>query len=145
MKKSKNQEEKILMNRWVFDHAYAMIEEFNMGRSEAFRQAYLVRELLVALGQGEVVFEYVKQNGDERKARGTLCHGISEKYDAYKYKDKVNRDSYGKLDIAYWDLDKEGFRNFSIVNVKSIVEVTIKNNELHVRKATLSKREFHEL
>ena len=131
MEKSKIQEEKRRMNRWVFDHAYAMIEELNMGRSEAFRQAYLVRELLVALGQGEVVFEYVKQNGDERKARGTLCKGISEKYDAYKYKDKVNRDSYGKLDIAYWDLDKEGFRNFSIANVKGIVEVTIKNNELH--------------
>ena len=136
MKKSKNQEEKILMNRWVFDHAYAMIEEFNMGRSEAFRQAYLVRELLVELGRGEVVFEYVKQNGDERKARGTVCPGISEKYDAYKYKDKVNRDGYPKLDIAYWDLDKEAFRSFSIVNVKSIVEVTIKNNEFC---------EFHEL
>ena len=145
MNKKNNQEEKDLMKRWVFDHAYAMIEELNMGRSEAFRQAYLVRELLVALGQGEVVFEYVKKNGDERKARGTLCKGISEKYDAYKYKDKVNRDGYGKLDIAYWDLDKEGFRNFSIANVKGIVEVTIKNNELHVRKATLSKREFHEL
>ena len=96
MKKKNNQEEKNLMNRWVFDHANAMIEEFNMNRSEAFRRAHLARELVVALGQGVVVFEYEKKDGTSRLARGTLCKGISEKYDAYKYKDKVNRDGYGK-------------------------------------------------
>ena len=47
MKKSKNQEEKNLMKRWVFDYANAMIEEFNISRSEAFRRAHLARELVV--------------------------------------------------------------------------------------------------
>ena len=50
MNKKNNQEEKNLMNRWVFDHAYAMMDEFNMNRSEAFRRAHLARELVVALG-----------------------------------------------------------------------------------------------
>ena len=129
MNKKNNQEEKNLMNRWVFDHANAMMDEFNMNRSEAFRRAHLARELVVALGQGVVVFEYKKKNGEERRARGTLCKGVSDEYDAYEYKekDKENRDNYSKLDIPYWDLDKEAFRNFSVVNVKRIVEVVIKS------------------
>ena len=128
MKKSKNQEEKDLMKRWVFDYANAMIEEFNMNRSEAFRQAHLARELDEALGQGIVVFEYVKKDGSSRLAQGTLCKGVSEKYDAYEYKtDSHDKDKYSKLDIPYWDLDKEAFRNFSVVNVKRIVEVVIKS------------------
>ena len=123
MNKKNNQEEKNLMNRWVFDHAYAMMDEFK------FRRAHLARELVVALGQGVVVFEYKKKNGEERRARGTLCKGVSDEYDAYEYKekDKENRDNYSKLDIPYWDLDKEAFRNFSVVNVKRIVEVVIKS------------------
>ena len=121
-------EEKDLMNRWVFDHANAIIEELNMDRSEAFRRAHLARELVVALGQGVVVFEYEKKDGTSRLARGTLCKGISEKYDAYEYKtDSHDKDKYSKLDIPYWDLDKEAFRNFSVVNVKRIVEVVIKS------------------
>ena len=129
MNKKNNQEEKNLMNRWVFDHAYAMMDEFNMNRSEAFRRAHLARELVVALGQGVVTFQYEKKNGEERRARGTLCKGVSDEYDAYEYKekDKENRDNYSKLDIPYWDLDKEAFRNFSVVNVKRIVEVVIKS------------------
>ena len=113
-----------LLNRWVFDHAYAMIDEFNISRKEAFTKAHLARELLEALGQGVVVFEYEKKDGTLRQARGTLCRGISEKYDAYEYKtDSHGNDEYPKLDIAYWDLEKEAFRNFSMVNVKRIVDI----------------------
>ena len=126
MKKSKNQEEKDLMKRWVFDYANAMIEEFNMNRSEAFRQAHLACELVEALGQGIVVFEYVKKDGSSRLAQGTLCKGVSEKFDAYEYKkDSHDKDKYPKLDIPYWDLDKEVFRNFSVARVVSIHGVVI--------------------
>lgn len=128
MNKKNNQEEKNLMNRWVFDHANAMMDEFNMNRSEAFRRAHLARELVVALGQGKVVFEYEKKDGTLRLARGTLCKGISEKYDAYEYKtDSLDNDKYPKLDISYWDLDKEAFRNFSAARLVKIVAVAIPN------------------
>ena len=127
MKKVK-QEEKDLMNRWVFDHANAMIEELNMDRSEAFRRAHLARELVEALGQGIVVFEYVKKDGTPRLAQGTLCKGVSEKYDAYEYKtDSHDKDKYSELDTPYWDLDKEAFRNFSVARVVGIHGVVIPN------------------
>ena len=122
----KKQELLKLMKAWVFDHANEMIEEFNMGRSEAFRQAYLVYDLLEKLGQGEVTFLYKKKNGDDRLARGTLCHGVSAAFDAYEYKGKTNRDCYPKIDVPYWDLDKQAFRSFSIASVKEIVSVVIK-------------------
>ena len=128
MKKRKNQEEKDLMKRWVFDHAYAMMDEFNMNRSEAFRRAHLACELVEALGQGIVVFEYVKQDGSSRLAQGTLCKGVSEKYDAYEYKtDSHDNDKYSKLDIPYWDLDKEAYRNFSVARIVKIYGVVIKS------------------
>ena len=129
MKKEKTT--KSLLGAWVCELANNLMNECEtpMTRTEAFRRAHLARELVVALGQGVVVFEYKKKNGEERRARGTLCKGVSDEYDAYEYKekDKENRDNYSKVDIPYWDLDKEAFRNFSVVNVKRIVEVVIKS------------------
>ena len=138
MTKREIQEQKKLLNRWVFDYANAMIEEFNMDRSEAFRQAHLACELVEALGQGIVVFEYVKKDGSSRLAQGTLCKGVSEKYDAYEYKkDSHDKDKYPKLDIPYWDLDKEVFRNFSVarvVRIHGVVIPSFRENKEH--KAT---------
>lgn len=116
-----------LLNRWVFDHAYMLVEEFNLSRSEAFRRAHLAKELLDALGRGEVYFEYEKKDGTLREAHGTLHHGISAKYDNYEYKTgETAGDKYAKLDISYWDLDTGGFRSFSINNIRGITEVIIK-------------------
>ena len=117
-----------LKKAWVFDHANEMIEEFNMGRSEAFRQAYLVCDLLEKLGQGEVTFLYEKKDGNDRLARGTRCRGISEQYDNYHYGDdpRKKKDKYLRLEQSYWDLDKQSFRSFSIASVKEIVSVVIK-------------------
>ena len=116
-----------LLNRWVFDHAYMLVEEFNLSRSEAFRRAHLAKELLDALGRGEVYFVYEKKDGTLREAHGTLHHGISAKYDDYEYKtDETAGDKYAKLDISYWDLDTGGFRSFSINNIRGITEVIIK-------------------
>lgn len=120
-----------LMKRWVFDHANAMMEEFNMKRSDAFMQAYLVRDLLDALGQGIAVFEYEKKDGSLRKAKGTLCKGVSAEYDAYEYKtDSLDNDKYPNLEIKYWDLDKEAFRAFSAARLVSIIEVVLWNRKL---------------
>ena len=124
----KKQELQRLKNAWVFDHAYAMMEEFNMDRSEALRQAYLVYDLLEKLGEGVVTFRYRKKDGTSRVARGTRCRGISERYDNYHYGDdsRKKEDQYPWQDIPYWDLDKQAFRSFSIASVEEIVNVVIK-------------------
>ncbi len=127
MNKKENQELKRRMKAWVFDHANEMIEELNMERSAAFRQAYLVYDLLEKLGEGIVAFEYEKKDGTSRRALGTLCKGVSAKYDAYEYKDKEKRDCYPRLEFAYWDLDRESFRSFSMERVVRIIGVSIPN------------------
>lgn len=127
MNKKENQELKRRMKAWVFDHANEMIEELNMERSAAFRQAYLVYDLLEKLGEGIVAFEYKKKDGTLRRALGTLCKGVSAKYDAYEYKDKEKRDCYPRLEYAYWDLDREAYRSFSMERVVRIIGVSIPN------------------
>ena len=66
-------EQQSLENRWAFDLANRLIAEHDMTRKEAFKQAFLVRDLLGKLGMGVVTFEYTKQDGTLREARGTLC------------------------------------------------------------------------
>ena len=134
MNKKNNQEEKNLMNRWVFDHAYAMMDEFNMNRSEAFRRAHLARELVVALGQGKVVFEYEKKDGTLRLARGTLCKGIDPttptrppQGEASVTPPRRRRREPDSLNFTYWDLEKHGFRTFSAARIVKIIAVAIPN------------------
>lgn len=118
-----------LMKRWAFYVTCVIMEEGCMGRSEAMKQSYLARDLLVNLGRGEVRFVYEKQDGTLREARGTLCHGISEAFDNYKYKTEMpDKDYEIGLVFSYWDLDREAFRSFSADKVKKIIEVTIKQN-----------------
>ena len=113
MKVSAGEELRRLGNRWVFDCANRLIEDEGMERKNAFRQAAKAYHLLGRLGKGEVLFEYVKANGELRKARGTLCHGISPELDSYEFKD--DKPDVGQKDfgiIVYFDLDKEEFRSF---------------------------------
>ena len=132
MNKKNNQEEKNLMNRWVFDHANAMMDEFNMNRSEAFRRAHLVRDLLEKLGQGKVCFQYRKQDGEEREAYGTLRAGIDPVFDAYVYKNDVKTNQHAEsLNFTYWDLEKKGFRTFSAARIVKIIAVAIPNYREH--------------
>ena len=134
MNKKNNQEEKNLMNRWVFDHANAMMDEFNMNRSEAFRRAHLARELLEQLGQGKVTFQYEKQNGDLREAMGTLRWGIDPTTPTRppQGEDSVTsprrrRREPDSLNFTYWDLEKHGFRTFSAARIVKIIAVAIPN------------------
>ena len=134
MNKKNNQEEKNLMNRWVFDHANAMMDEFNMNRSEAFRRAHLVRDLLEKLGQGKVTFQYEKQNGDLREAMGTLRWGIDPTTPTRppRGEDSVTpprrrRREPDSLNFTYWDLEKHGFRTFSAARIVKIIAVAIPN------------------
>ena len=110
---SDGEEIRRLRNRWVFDCANRLITEEGMERKRAFTQAAKAFQLLEQLGEGEARFEYLKVNGELRKARGTLCRGISPEFDNYEFKD--HRPDEGQREpgvIVYFDLDKEEFRSF---------------------------------
>ena len=104
-----------LSNRWVFDCANRLIADEGMERKCAFGQAVKAFHLLEQLGKGEVRFEYLKANGELRKARGTLCHGISDDFDHYVYKDE-DADTFTRVlrrgVYVYFDLDRRAFRTF---------------------------------
>ena len=111
-----------LTGRWVFEMANMLIDESEvpMERSEAMRQAHLVRRLLERLGQGRVEFEYCRGDGSLRRARGTLARGIDPEFDAY-VGDGKRRDT-DTLNFTYWDLQKHAFRSFSAGSVVTIEE-----------------------
>ena len=107
-----------LSNRWVFDCANRLMTDEGLARKRAFQQAAKAYHLLEKLGKGEVNFEYLKVNGELRKARGTLCKGVSETFDNYEFKGgkpDVPMTDFGI--IVYFDLDVEEFRSLHIRNL----------------------------
>ena len=125
---NKRNEERRLMKSWTFRMMARLMDETEMTRSEALKQAQLVRELLEALGQGEVLFQYERADGQLREAEGTLRHGLSEQFDSYEYKtDSKERYKSDDLNFTYWDLERNAFRTFSAARIRRIVRVVIKN------------------
>ena len=116
-------ESRRMMDRWTLELANWLMNEKDMERREAFLKAHLARRLLDGLGQGVVVFQYRKENGEIRQARGTLCPGVSEDYDRYEYK-RDDSDAFSRADergvYVYFDLDRRAFRSFAawrLINV----------------------------
>ena len=121
-KKSDLQVLQTLLRKWAFYFANRLMNEYDLTRKAAFKQAFLTLKLMDALGRGEVRFVYEKQDGTLREARGTLCHGISEAFDNYKYKtDVTDNDRDTRTNLTYWDLDREAFRSFSVLKLKEIM------------------------
>ena len=121
-------QEQKLLNRWTLNLANDLIDE-GWPRKDAFKQAHLCRRLLECLGMGKVVFEYYKKDGTVRRARGTLCKGISKEFDHYEYKtEHQKKNPFGVF--KYYDLDAMDFRTFSVTNLIRIIVVVIKNNTL---------------
>ena len=112
-----------MMSSWTLELANWLMSERDMTRREAFLKAHLVRRLLDGLGQGVVVFQYRKENGEIRQARGTLCPGVSEDFDHYEYK-RDDSDAFCRADergvYVYFDLDRRAFRSFSAKGLISI-------------------------
>ena len=74
------------------------------------------------------MFVYMKEDGTLREAQGTLCNGISQKFDEYEYKNNFSTDSRWPTEtFTYWDLEKEGFRTFKASNLIKIKAATIVN------------------
>ena len=112
-----------MMSSWTLELANWLMIEKDLERREAFLKAHLARRLLDGLGQGVVVFQYRKENGEIRQARGTLCPGVSEDFDRYEYK-RDDSDAFSRADergvYVYFDLDRRAFRSFAtwrLINV----------------------------
>ena len=115
----------LLMHRWVFELANWLMSEKDMGRREAFLKAHLTRRLLDGLGQGVVMFQYRKDDGEIRQARGTLCTGVSEDFDHYEYK-RDDSEAFQRADergvYVYFDLDRNAFRSFAAARLISVYQ-----------------------
>ena len=113
---TEQKETQLLMHRWVFELANWLMSEKDLGRREAFLKAHLTRKLLDGLGQGVVMFQYRKDDGEIRQARGTLCPGVSEDFDHYEYK-RDDSEAFQRADergvYVYFDLDRNAFRSFA--------------------------------
>lgn len=69
------------------------------------------------LTDGIVEFKFTKKDGTERVARGTLKRELVPEYEAKT--DRSPAKNYGEM--TYYDLEKESFRSFKIVNLIGIV------------------------
>ena len=121
-------EEQRLLRRWTLNLANDLIDE-GWPREYAFKQAHLCRRLLQYLGMGKVVFEYYKKDGTVRRARGTLCKGVSKDFDYYEYKKEHQKVNPFNV-FTYYDLDATGFRTFDATRLRRIIETTIKCKSL---------------
>ena len=112
-----------MLSRWTLELANWLVSEVDMTKKEAFRKAHLTRRLLDGLGRGVVEFQYVKENGEVREARGTLCPGVSEDFDRYEYK-REDAEAFTRADehgvYVYFDLERKAFRAFA---AKRLVEM----------------------
>ena len=101
-----------------------LVHHRGIDRSKAFKMAHAFYKAMEKLAKGLVEFYYLKDDGCIRHARGTLCDGVSEKFDEWKRKQaekpkdkaKEPKDSVKHV-VKYWDVDKEAFRSFKAENL----------------------------
>lgn len=102
-----------VLNSRVFKLGNVLNWHNGMPRDKAFKRAHTVQQCWKALCKGKVKMLFYKEDGSLREAIGTLCHGISEKYDNYEFKEKPGKEKKTDYDLVlYWDLEKEAFRTF---------------------------------
>jgi len=96
-----------------------LVNKRGFDRSKAFKCAHAIYRLTNELAKGLLEFSYMKDDGTLRHARGTLCDGVSDRFDEWKRKQaekpkdkKAKAKNKPREIITYWDLDKEGFRSF---------------------------------
>ena len=108
--------------RIICEQANFLVYQRGFNRSKAFKCAHIFYRFAEWLAKGIVEFYFRKNDGSIRHARGTLCDGVSEKFDDWKRKQaekpkaKEPEDSVKQV-VKYWDVDKEAFRSFKAENL----------------------------
>ena len=63
-----------------------LVNKRGFDRSKAFKCAHAIYRLTNELAKGLLEFSYMKDDGTLRHARGTLCDGVSDRFDEWKRK-----------------------------------------------------------
>ncbi len=96
----------------VMKAAWAILKKKDVGTiAEALRKAWQAMKIKAQMSVGVVEFTFRKANGEIRKAIGTL-KGSAISYD---YKGSERKPCYSA--VAYWDIEKNAFRSFSIASL----------------------------
>ncbi len=85
----------------------------NQRRSSALLDAWDLEHLRNAMRVSVVRFSYVKDNGDIREARGTLCFDLIPT-ENIPTGPRVQDDNYEVF--RYYDLDRQAWRSFKVIN-----------------------------
>ena len=95
------------MRKQVMSSAWELVKSAGLTLSEALKKAWKAVKLKSKLLSGIVEFSFTKKDGSIRKAIGTLDLAL------FDYESKGSqKDNYKS--VAYYDLDANGFRSFSI-------------------------------
>lgn len=86
--------------------AWAIRKESNLAWGQCQRQAWAVVKLRNTLAVAAVEFSYLKENGETRKAHGTLSATL------FTYENKGTGTPAKPTVVRYWDLDAAAFRSF---------------------------------
>lgn len=117
------------MQQRVMHYAHILYKTGEYSWSDALKIAWTIHYLRHYLTRGVVRFTFTKQSGERREARGTLCPELIPPSRTPKgivqaeIEQGLRQPDYSS--IAYYDLDKEAWRAFSICNVKSIEEIRV--------------------
>lgn len=97
----------------LFKIAHLLKNQNGLSMSLSLTVAWRDLKLVARLYQGGVEFEYFKKDNERRRAFGTLRNIEYQ----YKGSDKFQNDI---LTTRYFDLEKQEFRAFKVVNLISI-------------------------
>ena len=79
-----------------------------------------IPDLKKALNEGIVLFEFIKKDGSLRHARGTTCPDLVPSDDTPKNKRTPEQQAlYDRQTIAFYDIDKKGWRSMRIDTIWS--------------------------
>jgi len=88
--------------------AWALVKKSEgLTLSAAMKMAWRALKLRLEMTKHAVKFQYRKANGEVRTALGILTKNL-----AYTFKGTARAKCY--TCIAYWDIEKKGFRSFTI-------------------------------
>ena len=92
--------------------AWAIRKESGLPWGQCQRQAWAVAKLRNTLAVAIAEFSYTKENGETRKASGTLCP------DLFTYESKGTGAAAKPTVVRYWDIDAGAFRSFRAERLK---------------------------